>query len=441
MLIKLALNDQGNAERFMLYCKDFVVYNTSTEEWMFWDGKVWRSAYFIIKGLALEVMKKYYNVVVEKIDNKELVNGEVVKHARNSCNSGKIKGMLKLAQHLNYVEEMKSDKYLLNVKNGVVNLKTKEIYKHDPGYRFTTICPVEYDPNAKSLRFKGFINEIMMGDVELMKYLQTALGYGISGEVREEKIFFLLGTGANGKSKLMDIIEAVMGDNVGSVPISALVKSTTVGSPTPELVPLLNKRIAFSSEIKGDDSLDDSTIKRLTGNKYLNVRKMRKEFVKSLVEFKLFVDSNYMPYFKYYDNAIERRVVIIPFNKTFNENDRDKELADKLYADKKYVMKWLIQGAYMYYNHGLKEPESVKEAISSFKRSSDSVGSFIEDKVLRQYGKKIKSSELYRKYSRYCFDNDFDTLGSKSFSQEMQKRGFVCKSENSANYFQNIEII
>lgn len=440
-LMKLALNDQGNAERFMLYCKDVVVYNTSTDEWMFWDGKVWRESAFMVNRLASEVMKKYYEIAVGKIANNEPINREVVKHARSSCNSGRIKGMLKLAQHLNYVSEMKCDKHLINVKNGVVNLKTKELYPHHPGYRFTTMCPVEYNPDAKSSRFKKFINEIMMGDTELARYLQTAFGYGITGENREEKIFFMVGCGGNGKSKLMDVVEEVMSDSVGSVPISALIKSTSVGSPTPELVPLLNKRIAFSSEIKGDNSLDDSTIKQLTGNKYINIRKMKKEFVKSLVEFKVFVDSNFMPYFKYYDNAIERRVVIIPFKKSFKGKERDNELAEKLSEDKEYVLKWLINGAYRYYNKGLVEPDSVKEAIGSFKRSSDSIGSFVEDKILRQYGKKIKSSELHQKYNRYCFDNDFDPLGSKSFSQEMQKRGFVCKSENSANYFQNIEII
>ncbi len=445
-LLKFPCNDTGNAGRFLLFCSSFVVFDCSKQEWLYWNGKVWLSnATFEIYGLAIAVMNKYYETAVAAEKSNELdkeVKRELVRHAKISCNNEKIQSMLKTALYLNYVKEMKAKPYLLNVSNGVIDLRKKELYPHDPRYGCTHLCNVEYNPKVHSKRFKKFLHEIFSDDEDLIRYVQKMFGYAVTGEHCEEKLFFLYGSGGNGKSKLIDAIRHTVGNLSASVPVTALTKTHSgTGQPTPELVPLIRKRMAFCSEIKGDDVLNDSTIKQLTGNESISVRKMRQEYIETDIEFKLFVDTNFMPYFKHYDYAIERRVVVIPFKKNFEEEERDQHLSEKLKSDKEYILKWLVNGAYRYYKKGLEEPEEVRLENQNFIKMSDSVGAFICDRIVQSPRDKIKSSELHKIYVQYCYEHSYDALGSKSFSQEMQKRKFHCKSEKSANFFQNISIL
>ncbi len=442
LLITLPTNDYGNAKRFLLFCSDYIKYDKSRNQWMFWNGRFWNSdSMEEIRKFAQTVICRYEIAINEckKLNIQEKTTLRT--HARNSNNLDKINSMLKTARDWNYVKELQCKPYLLNVKNGVVNLKTKELYPHDSSYGCTTICNVDYNPKAESTRFKQFLNEVFQGEKTIIKYVQTMFGYAITGEHQEEKLFFLYGQGANGKSKLVDTICYVAGNNAGKFPINALTKSASyTGRPTPELIPLQGKRIGFSSELQGEDCLNDSTIKQLTGNESVSMRRMREEYVNAPIDFTLFIDTNYMPYFKHYDFAIERRVVIIPFLKTFQEGERDLELSQKLKADKEYVLTWLVKGANRYYQEGLKEPEQITACKFEFKRSCDSVGCFIEDVILHSLGEKVQSSVLYEYYKDYCYAHEFKELGTKEFSQEMVKRNLRRKSYNKGNYFIDITI-
>lgn len=441
-LLSLPCNDSGNARRFLLFCWQYVKYNKRRSEWLYWNGRYWdNDAMLEIRSLATAVMERYYHAAIHSEEQDKNIKKEQIEHSKSSNNYGKINNLLKLAECMNYVPDMKCKPHMLNVANGVLNLKTKKLHPHSPKYGCTTICEVKYDASVHSMRFRDFLDEIFLGNQELIKYVQTMFGYGLTAEHKEEKIFFLYGSGSNGKSKLIEAIRYVTGKNSASIPITALTKAHKYsGQPTPELVPLLDTRLAFASEIKGDDCLNDSTVKQLTGNKTVQIRKMRREFSEAEAVFKIFVDTNFMPYFKHYDYAVERRVIIIPFRQTFTEDKRDPMLSKKLKKDKQYILRWLVDGAYEYYQNGLREPKEISEARYDFRRSSDSVGSFIIDKIKEVKGSKVKSSILHKAYEGYCYENDYEPLGSKGFSQEMQKRGFRCKSENSANYFQNIKI-
>lgn len=443
-LIRLPHNDTGNAKRVILFLRDYVKFNQETQEWVFWTGKVWESknALTYITKLAQAVMERYYIAVRKLEDLDDKTKKFLLTHSRTSNNSRNIQNMLDLLKHMNYVRELNSLPHLLNVQNGVVNLKTKELLPHRPEYNCSNICSCNYNPNAKSIRFKSFVHEILQDDYDLYHYLQKVLGYAITGTVREQKIFFLFGSGANGKSKLMEVICAVVGDYHGIFPISAITKTRNyAGSPTPELVPLVGKRLAYSSEIKANELINDSAIKQFTGGSKLLARKMRKEFTSTDILFKIIIDTNYTPQFKFYDYAIERRVVIIPFSKVYTEKERDNNIAEKLKADSEYILKWLVDGAYNYYNEGLKDiPVAVQDATTAFQSNTDSIGSFVKNVIIDAPGFSIKSSVLYQTYSTYCYESGFNAVDNKTFSQGLVNRGFKRKSKNTGSYFMNIQI-
>ena len=442
-LVFLPRNDTGNAQRFLLYCRNYVVYNVALQSWMYWNGKLWSTedAYAEIIKLAQTVMKKYLDEA-ESIDIRQVGRKEIISHAKKSNNKNSLVDMLDLVMHMNYVKEMKSEPYLLNAQNGVVNLKTKELMRHHPKYGCSNICKCDYNPDAKSTRFKSFAKEIMSDNEEVYDYMQTAAGYWITGLRREEKLWILLGNGSNGKSKYLEAIAYTLGNYACLFPTNALTKSNSDASrPTPELVPLINTRYAHTSELEAGNVINDGCIKQYTGNAHLLVRKMRKEYSKVEVCFKIAIDTNYPPNFKRFDYAIKRRIVIIPFTRQFKGKDRDNDLVPKLQADCEYILKYLVDGAYKYYKNGLREPELIRTETEKYCLEADSVRSFLDNATMQEKGCLTMSSSLHRAYVEFCEECAYDPLDNKSFSQALIQKGFEKKLKNKGAFFKNIKLI
>lgn len=442
-LVFLPRNDTGNAQRFLLYCRNYVVYNVALQSWMYWNGKLWSTedAYAEIIKLAQAVMKKYLDEA-ESIDIRQEGRKEIISHAKKSNNKNSLVDMLDLVMHMNYVREMKSEPHLLNTQNCIVNLKTKEQMPHHPKYGCSNICICDYNPDAKSTRFKSFAKEIMSDNEEVYDYMQTTAGCWTTGERREEKLWILLGNGSNGKSKYLEAIAYTLGNYACLFPTNALTKSNSDASrPTPELVPLINTRYAHTSELEAGNVINDGCIKQYTGNAHLLVRKMRKEYSKVEVCFKIAIDTNYPPNFKRFDYAIKRRIVIIPFTRQFKGKDRDNDLVPKLLADCEYILKYLVDGAYKYYKNGLREPELIRTETEKYCLEADSVRSFLDNVTVQETGCLTMSSSLHRAYVEFCEECAYDPLDNKSFSQALIQKGFEKKLKNKGAFFKNIKLI
>ena len=442
-LVFLPRNDNGNGQRFLLYCRNCVVYNVALQSWMYWNGKLWSTedAYSEIIKLAQAVMKKYLDEA-ESMDIRQEGRKEIISHAKKSNNKNSLVDMLDLAMHMNYVKEMKSAPWLLNTQSCVVDLRTKEKLPHHPKYGCCNICSCNYNPDAKSTRFKAFAKEIMSNNEEVYDYMKTATGYWATGLMREEKMWILLGNGSNGKSKYLEVIAYVLGSYACLFPTNALTKSHSDASrPTPELVPLINTRFAHTSELEAGNVINDGCIKQYTGNAQLLVRKMRKEYSKVDVSFKIVVDTNFPPNFKRFDYAIRRRLVIVPFTRQFMGKDRDNDLVPKLQADCEYILKYLVDGAYNYYKYGLNEPEIIRTETEKYFAEADSVRSFLENATVNEKGCLTMSSNLHRAYVEYCEECAYDALDNKSFSQALIQRGFEKKLKNKGAFFKNIRLM
>lgn len=442
-LIALPQNDTGNAKRFLLFCRDFVKYNTSLQEWMVWDGKLWKTenAYAEIIKLAQAVMDKYASAIRDSTSLDNNIKKSMLHHANASNNYQSLCNLITLVMHMNYVKEMKSAPYLLNTQSCIVNLKTKEQIPHHPKYGCSNICICDYDPNAKSSRFKSFVKEITDNNKDLYNYLKLVAGYCATGYRREEKFFIFLGTGSNGKSKYLEALEYTLNNYAGLFPTNALTKACNDSSrPTPELVPLINTRFAHTSELESKNVINDSCIKQYTGNAHLLIRKMRKEYSKIDIFFKIVVDTNYEPNFQRFDDAIKRRIIIVPFTKKFEGKDRDNNLELKLQKDCNYILKWIVDGAFLYFKHGLHEPKIVKSATEKYCTESDSVKSFLDSATAFEKGCLVKSSALYQAYTEYCSAYSYEPLDNKTFSQTLTKRGFEKKLKNSGTFFKNLKL-
>jgi putative DNA primase/helicase len=240
-----------------------------------------------------------------------------------------------------------------------------------------------YIPGAHSKLWARFLEDVFLGDYELIAYVQRALGYSITGETRERKIFICYGTGANGKSTLFEIVRGVMGDYVQTVPMWALRRDRTSRGAMFARAVLYRARLALLSEVREGRQLNKALTKLfVTGDPVVASHPYSKPFCFTL-EAKLWLSTNHKP--RITDSALLRRVVIIPFRAVFTTDpnvdpafrrDPDPLIKEKLLQSphREAILAWLVEGAKTWYRDGLKEPDIVRVATEECWRGPKSKG-------------------------------------------------------------------
>lgn len=330
------------------------------------------------------------------------------------------------------MREFDSDRFLFNCENGTLDLRTLEFRAHDPEDRITKISPVTYDAGAHCQRFDDFISEIMSGDTEKAKYLQKALGYAITGDTKYECMFFLYGeTTRNGKGTLMESILHVMGDYGLSVRPETIALKTSVNSqnPTEDIARLAGIRFANISEPQRGLLINAAQIKSMTGNDTLNARFLHENSFDFKPQFKLYVNTNYLPVITDMTLFTSGRVLIVPFDRHFEEWEQDKDLK-AIFAKpetQSAILNWLIDGYRLLLNEGFAPPESVKNATSAYFHDSDKVAQFAEDRLEENLGGEVRTSLVYDSYRQWCSENGCLCENSKNFNLELKKFGIVVR--------------
>ncbi len=264
-----------------------------------------------------------------------------------------------------------SDLYLFNCKNGTLDLKTKEFREHRVDDFITKLSPVDFDPQAVSVRFMEFIDEITSMDFEKARYLQKALGYSVGGDTRYECMFFLYGeTTRNGKGTLMESVLSVMGDYGRAVRPETIAQKTNNNSsnPTEDIARLAGIRFANISEPSRGLLLNAAQVKSMTGNDTLNARYLHENSFDFKPQCKLYVNTNYLPVITDMTVFSSGRVLIIPFDRHFEEWEQEKtlkaEFATKV--SQSAILNWLVEGYYLLHKEGFKPPKSVVDATASY---------------------------------------------------------------------------
>jgi putative DNA primase/helicase len=184
--------------------------------WMVWEGKRWKQDIEGIRArvLAHRALYKYYASCAEQAATPQ-EQAKAHKAAERACSTRYVERVLKLLTKLVLAspDEFDTHPHLLNCPNGVVDLRTGELLPHAPELRLTRLCPTRYIPGARSELWERFLEDVFLGDRELIAYMQRALGYSITGETKEQKLFICYGTGANGKSTLFEVLRGVLGSD------------------------------------------------------------------------------------------------------------------------------------------------------------------------------------------------------------------------------------
>lgn len=438
-------DDMGNAERFVDLFGENVRYCYTEKKWYFYNSMRWSvdnlGVILRMADRCVEAMKAEAKLYLQADEES---GGDMAKkfekHMKSSRSNKSKKAMLNEIEHHLPILPIQMDRYkmALNTPSGIINLKNGDVKAHNPEYYFTKITSVDCAEAADCLRWLAFLDDIFAGDKDLIRYIQKAVGYSLTGSTAEQCAFFLYGTGRNGKSTFIDVIRDVFGDYAANIqPETIMVKSSQSNAINSDIARLKGARLVTSVEPNEGVRLNEGLLKQLTGDDTVTARKLYSEEFEFKPEFKLWMATNHKPIIRGTDTGIWRRIHMIPFNVQIPEDKVDKNLTHKLKAEMTGIFKWCIDGCLMWQREGLQMPAAVLKSVREYRREMDVISAFIEDKCTLEGT--VQASMLYAAYASWADSNNEYCMSNTKFSTELAKRFEKIKGRNY-NYFTGISI-
>ena len=208
-----------------------------------------------------------------------------------------------------------------------------------------------YDPQAQGHRLEGFLAEIFQGNQDLIRFVRQYLGYCLTGSTQEQCFTIFYGSGANGKSTLCKTIQRILGDYASQSPIETFLVKHGSGIPN-DVARLHSARAVFAGESEDGQRLAESLVKQVTGGDLMAARFLHREFFEFEPRFKLILSTNHKPSIRGTDQAIWRRIRLVPFDVTFPPEQQDKRLPDALWQERDGIFAWMVRGLHDWLANG-----------------------------------------------------------------------------------------
>lgn len=454
---KAHLTDLGNGQRFATQHTGRALY-VEQWGWLIWNGQKWEiDESGLAMLLAKQTVKRLHAEAQDLIDRTkqafkqaeqagdendpekaaaaqekakalQTLANQVLGWALKSQARPRIESILALGKSEPGIAarpaDFDRDSWLLNCANGVLDLKTGELSSHDPRLRITKIAGAAYDPGATCPRWLSFLNRVFAGDQTVIDFIQRAAGYTLTGNTGEHCLFFLYGSGANGKSTFTETLQAAFGDYARKTPTDTLmIKYQDSGVPN-DLARLAGARMVTAAELAEGKRLNESMVKDLTGGDAIAARYLHREFFEFTPLFKLWMYGNHQPIIRGTDYGIWRRINLIPFTVVIPEAERDSALPDKLRAELAGILAWAVRGCMAWQRDGLKPPASVKAATEDYRASQDILGNFLAECCITSDLATAQAGDLYAVYKTWATENGLESMSSVVFSRRLTEKGF-----------------
>ena len=427
---RYGLDDTGNGYRFAHTYKCQALFCTVSKEWRIWDGKRFKNddngaAVRFTKAIAHSIYLEAHETA--KRDQK--LADQTAKWAGKSHDKTRLQAMLWAAQSElpAHPSELDQSDDILNLDNGTLDLDAFVLRDHSPQDRLTKISPVALQSDANCPEWDKFLLRIFGGDLELISFVQRAVGYSLTGDTSEHVLFMLYGTGANGKSTFLEALLSIAGDYGSPAEFRTFLSRQNSDAVRNDLAGLDGIRLVTAVEVGSGQSLDEPTIKQITGGDTIKARFLYKEYFSFKPRLKLWLAVNHKPQIKGADDGIWRRVLLIPFEVTIPPEERDKQLPAKLQAELPGILRWALEGLKQWRQIGLSPPDRVRVASAEYREESDRLADFIEDQCLDHKGDQntfVEFSKLYVSYNSWCFSNQEKPVTKKTFATMLEERGY-----------------
>lgn len=420
--------DLGNAKRLAHYFGDDLRYCYKFGSWYIWDNKKWsRDETGAIERKAKDTVMQIYKEALQEEDEKRT---SLMKHAVSSESRQKISNMISLAQSEETIpvrpDELDKNQWKLNCSNGTIDLKTGKLLSHNREDLITKMVPTAYDPDADCPRWKAFLNQIMQdeeGNVRhtLVRFLQKAIGYSLTGSIREQVMFILHGGGANGKGTFINTMKSVLGDYAMQSSTETFLEKKA-GGINNDVAGLKGARLVVASESGHGKKLAESLVKQLTGEDMISARFLHQEYFEFMPTFKIWFVTNHKPDIRGNDDGIWRRIRLIPFSVTIPTEDRVLGFAEQLADEYPGILKWAVDGCMMWQQEGLGVPEEVMDAVAAYRNEMDTLASFVEEYCVISPDARVSSKELYKVYQDWCDETGEYKLSINKFATKFRER-------------------
>jgi putative DNA primase/helicase len=434
------LTDMGNAERLVkMFGKD-LRYCYETGCWLVWNGKVWENdtGEKVMACAKATVRNMYVEASNINNDHQRL---ELAEHAKRSESESKLHAMIDLSKDLVpiHIKDLDADKMLFNCQNGTIDLTKGILHPHRKEDYITLISPVEYNLNCHSELWQKHLIRVTGNNQGLITYLQRVFGYCLTGETKEQVMFFIHGQTKTGKSKTVGAVMWVLGDYAKQTPSETLLVQRNGGHS--DKARLASARMVVAIENERGEKLASASIKNMTGEDRITARFLYKENFEFYPTFKLFLVANDKPSIRGEDSAMWERLKLIPFNQYIPLPERDKDLETKLRKEGSGILTWMMKGCLDWQrDNDLLEPGEVTTQTSIYRSEMDIIGDFIDDCCTVGKSEKVPHNDLYESYGQWCIQNDEEPISKRAFTLELQSRSFIAKRTSSNKVWHGLSL-
>jgi putative DNA primase/helicase len=404
---------------------------TAGRDWLHYDGTLW----------TRDQRKLHYSAI-QKLCREQatlLFKDSQVVRVRSAKTRNGIAELAKHDPRIAMLDEVfESDPNLLNTPEGIVDLRTGMMRTSRPEDYCTQVTSVSPSIESPQLFLKK-LNEIFLGEDEVIAFVQRLLGYTITGLTTEQVIAFFYGSGANGKNLLLDLVAQIMGTYAIKLPINVLMQSKYQRHET-EIAQLDGVRLAISSEPEQGAAWAEARIKELTGDQTARARFMRKDFFEFQITHKHLVAGNFQPRLSGGDPAMARRMILVPFLAKFEGEKCDHDLPKKLIVEAPQILDWLIKGARQFYKYGLQVPESIAKASHDYMDEMDDLSVWMEERCDINLEGSEKASVLYADFKAWKDFRREPVWSHREFGKQLTAKRFSKGTSNGLTVYKGIEL-
>lgn len=426
-----AATDAALAKAFAAWAVDRLKFDHSGAGWLHYDGARWAVCDL---GQEVEALKSFACELFEKAADAMRVEPDgghakrLTRMAMRAQSASGVKATLLLAQSdpalATSSGRFDRDRDALNVANGVLDLRTGTLTPHSPAQLCKRVSPVAYDPGARSARWETFVQGISCGDDDWVGAMQTALGYCLTGHVREERLFFWFGSGRNGKSVLANVVRHVLGEYAATAPATMFLQSRRdAGGATPELAMLVGVRLLLANETEAGASLSEQMVKVAVSTEHIAARRLYGDPFSFAPSHKVVIRGNHLPIVRSTDEGIWRRIDLVPFDLKLTAEEADPGLEAALIAEAPAILAWMVEGAKRWYRDGLRSAKRTREAGAAYRKDSDLFAQWLDECCTRGPGREVTKAAAYASYRQWSQSQGISPMTRKSFGRAMVERG------------------
>jgi putative DNA primase/helicase len=425
-LLRFEATDEGNAEavwslhgRYFRYVEEW--------GWLHYTGTHWTTegAAAALGFAVVETLRERRKQAVD-VDNEKVIKCAKPDQARvRAC-------IAALQKHADArVTEFDQSPHLLNCSNGVVNLRTGALFPHaEVSEQFTYCLSTAYDPDADYSVWLDFLIQVVGGGGEVISWLQEAVGYSITGETREECLFYTYGPPRSGKGTFSETLETLLESPLAvEMDFKTFVnEATNADSQNFALAPLKPSRMVFASEVGEYQTLNGARLKALTGGNPIHCAFKGKDFFTYKPRFKIWLSANPKPRASVDDDAIWSRLRVIEFPVS-HVGKEDKMLKLRMASPEilRGVLAWAIEGARLWYSapKGLVTPDAVTLATSASRAELDTIQLWLDEYTQVDPGGWADNNLLYASYENWCKSNGHKPRNAANLGRALETKGFV----------------